>query len=293
VRRASAAWNLGVRETDAAGLVTDEIGVAEVILTPRSRLIGKTLLEARFGEQYNLTVLGVSRQGQRLTDVDRLRLAFGDTLLVQGKWESMRALRRDRRNIILIGALLILAGMLLLMVTNTMSVTMATMFAALAMVLAGCLTMDEAYDAIDWKSVVLIAGMLPMSIALTRVGLVDLAAAALVNTLGELAPRAVLAGLFLLTALFTQVLSNTATTVILAPVALATAVSLGVAPQSFMMGVAVAASMAFASPVASPTNTLVMGAGGYGFRDYARVGVPLIFLCLLISVLVLPFLWPF
>ena len=153
--------------------------------------------------------------------------------------------------------------------------------------------MDEAYQAVDWKSIVLIACMLPMSIALEKVGLVQLVADVMIDSLGQWGPLAVLAGLFLLTSVFTQVLSNTATTVLVAPIALAAAQGLSVQPYAYMMGVAVAASMAFASPVASPVNTLVMGAGNYRFGDYVKVGVPLLAIALVVSVLFLPLLWPF
>jgi di/tricarboxylate transporter len=153
--------------------------------------------------------------------------------------------------------------------------------------------MDEAYQAINWPSIVLVAGMLPMSVALEKVGLVDAAASGIIGAVGSLGPIAVLAGLFLLTSIFTQVLSNTATTVIVAPIALASAQTLDITPYAFMMAVAIAASMAFATPVASPVNTLVMGAGNYRFGDYIKVGVPMILLTLVISVLLLPLLFPF
>jgi di/tricarboxylate transporter len=146
---------------------------------------------------------------------------------------------------------------------------------------------------VDWKSLLLVAGMLPMSIALEKVGLVQLGAQALTNQLGNFGPPAILAGLFLITSIFTQVLSNTATSVLLAPIALAAAQTLGVQPHAFMMAIAIAASMAFASPVASPANTLVMGAGDYRFGDYVKVGVPLILLTLITSLLILPLIWPF
>ncbi|MCZ7671053.1 MAG: SLC13 family permease [Chloroflexi bacterium] len=148
--------------------------------------------------------------------------------------------------------------------------------------------MDEAYNAIDWKSIVLIAGMIPMSIALEKVGLIDLAANNLVDIFGKYGPLAIMAGLFLLTSLFTQFISNTATTVVVAPVALASAETLGIQPYAFLMAVAIAASMAFATPVASPSNTLVMGAGNYRFTDYMKVGTPLIFLSLIVTLIVLP-----
>jgi di/tricarboxylate transporter len=190
-------------------------------------------------------------------------------------------------------ALLILAGMLVVMITGLLPVAAASMLAALLMILSGCLKIDEAYESIDWKSIVLIAGMLPMSIALAEVGLVDLVAQGLIDLLGSSGPTMVLGGLFILTSVFTQVLSNTTTTVLIAPIALAAASNLGVQPYAFMMGVAVAASMAFATPVASPVNTLVMGAGSYRFSDYARTGVPMILLTLVLSLLILPLLWPY
>jgi di/tricarboxylate transporter len=190
-------------------------------------------------------------------------------------------------------AVLILAGMLILLVTNVVPTVVACLLAALTAVVSGCLTMDEAYQSVDWRSIVLIACMLPMSIALEKAALVQLMADGMVNTLGQWGPLSVFAGLFRLTSAFTQILSNTAITVLVAPIALTSAQELGVQPYAFMMGVAIAASMAFASPVASPVNTLVMGAGNYRFGDYVRVGVPLLIIALVMNVLVLPLLWPF
>jgi len=184
--------------------------------------------------------------------------------------------------------------MVLLLVTGALPVATASMLAALAMVLSGCLTPEQAYEAIDLRSVVLIAGMIPMSLALEQVGLVAVIAHGLTAGLGAYGPVAVLAGLFLATSLFTQVLSNTATTVLIAPIALAAAGDMGLAdPRAFMVAVAVAASMAFASPVASPVNTLVMGAGGYRFADYLRIGLPMMFIALVVAVLTLPIVFPF
>lgn len=291
-------------------LVTDEVGLAEVLLPPRSSLVGKTLVEVRFGTIYKLTVLGIHRPGvSEPLDLKTPRLRFGDTLLVQGPWQNLLTLRKQRKDFVVMGeaegmvgaparqraplALLILVGMLVLLVANLLPVAAACLLAALAMVLAGCLTIDDAYAAVDWKSIVLIAGMLPMSTALEKVGLVGLAAEGLTDTLGALSPLVVMVSLFGLTSLFTQVLSNTATTVLVAPIALAAAQKLNVQPYAFLMAVAMAASMAFASPVASPVNTVVMGAGDYRFSDYIRVGLPLILLTLVISALVIPLLWPF
>ncbi|MEJ2750697.1 MAG: SLC13 family permease [Anaerolineae bacterium] len=199
-------------------------------------------------------------------DLKSTVLQFGDTLLVQGAWTDILALKQRRRDFIVMGqpesmigapnqdkarvALVVLVGMLVLMIGDFLPIAAASMLAALAMVLTGCLTMDEAYQAINWPSVVLVAGMLPMSVALEKVGLVDAAAAELIDVIGGLGPIAVLVGLFLLTSVFTQVLSNTATTVIVAPVALAAAQTLSIQPYAFLMAVAVAASMAFAIKIA-------------------------------------------
>ncbi len=167
------------------------------------------------------------------------------------------------------------------------------MLAALLMILTGCLTIDEAYNFINWKSIVLVAGMLPMSAALVNVGLIDLIAENLTISLGALDPVWVVGGLFLTTSIFTQVLSNTATAVLIAPLAFAIAQNLGIQPHALLMSVAIAASMAFASPVASPVNTLVMGAGNYRFSDYIKVGAPMILISMAITMLVLPLLFPF
>jgi di/tricarboxylate transporter len=316
VAHLAASGNLGVQQAtaeDEEALFDEEAGVAELILPSRSALVGQSLVEMRFGQQYGLTVLDVQRPNEPeervRPDFKERKLQFGDTLLVQGPWKNIIALRSKRRDFIVTGqpeamlaapnrskaglAFVILMGMIVLMIADVYPIATIAMLAALAMVLTRCLTMDEAYEAINWQSIVLVAGMLPMSIALQNVGLVDVAAQALVRTLGSVAPQAVVAGLFLLTSLFTQVLSNTATTVVIAPVALAAARDLGIQPHAFLMAVAIAASMAFASPVASPVNTLVMGAGNYRFGDYARVGLPLILIMMVASVLLLPLLFPF
>ncbi|MBN2502763.1 MAG: SLC13 family permease [Anaerolineales bacterium] len=310
---AAAQFNLGVQPAnpkDEDMFINEEIGIAEILLPPRSSMVGKTLKDVRFGSTYHLTVLGINRPAViGKLNIKETTLDFGDILLVQGAWKDILALREKRRDFVVMGqpeqmagapkrekaliALLVLLGMLILMATNLVSVAAASMLAALAMVLTGCLTMTDAYQSVDWKSLLLVAGMLPMSIALEKVGLVQLGAQALTDQLGNLGPHAILVGLFLITSAFTQVLSNTATSVLLAPIALAAAQTLGVQPYAFMMAIAIAASMAFASPVASPANTLVMGAGDYRFGDYVKVGIPMIFIALVTSMLILPLVWPF
>lgn len=313
VAHLAASWNLGVQPAEAEddrALSNQEIGLAEVLLPPESHLIGKTLPELHFGSRYHLSVLGIQRPGaNEPLALKTTPLRFGDILLVQGPWETILALRKQRRDFVIMGqpesmlgpanrskapiAALIMLLMLVGMVGEVLPLTTTSMLAALLMILTRCLTIDEAYGFIDWKSIVLVAGMLPMSTALEKVGLVNLAAENLTNSLGALGPIWVLGGLFLATSVFTQVLSNTATAVLIAPLALAAAHNLGIQPQAFLMAVGLAASMAFASPVASPVNTLVMGAGNYRFSDYLKIGAPMLLIGLVIAMLALPIFWPF
>ncbi|MGB7340733.1 MAG: SLC13 family permease [Phototrophicaceae bacterium] len=316
IHKAMAHWNLSLLPKDLkkeGEIISQESGIAEVLVRPRSAFIGKTLSDIRFGNRFQLHVISIRRQemdeGIKPSSVV---LKAGDILLVQGLWKDILDLKKSQRpNFVVLGqpeiegilgtsrykkapiALIVMLGMLILIVLNITAVSTASIFAALLMVLTGCLTMDEAYEVIDWKSIVLIAGMLPMATALESVGLIDNIAITLTNTLGDAGPLIVMGSLFLLTATFTQVLSNTATTVIVAPIGLATAIELGVEPYAFLMAIAIAASMAFASPVASPANTLVMGAGHYRFSDYMKIGIPLILIMMVITVIVLPFIFPF
>ena len=313
VAHISASWNLGVqptKATDERAISNEEVGIAEVLLPQRSRLIGKTLPELNFGHRYKLTVLGIQRP--RINKTHNLKttpLHFGDILLVQGSWENILALRQKRRDFVVMGqpeemqgppqrdkaplAGIILLGMLIMMVGEFMPLATSSMLAALMMILTGCLTIDEAYSFINWKSIVLIAGMLPMSAALVNVGLIDLLAENLTIALGALNPVWIIGGLFLTTSIFTQVLSNTATAVLIAPLAFAIAQNLGIQPHALLMSVAIAASMAFVSPVASPVNTLVMSAGNYRFSDYIKIGAPMILISLVITMVMLTLLFPF
>jgi len=312
ISHASAALRLGVQpaeSVDHKALVNDEVGVAEILLPPRSQMIGKTLVSSRFGSLYQLTVLGINRPGsEESLSLKDTALQFGDTLFVQGPWKNIRALSGQRKDFVVVGqpeamkgtpprskmviSALIMLGMLVLLVAGWLPLATTAMIAAFLMIISGCLDMKQAYNSVDWKSIVLIAGMLPMTTALQKVGLVAIGSNWVASTLGGLGIVPLLASLFLITSLFTQVISNTATTVLIAPVALSLALQLGYQPQAFLMTVALAASTAYATPVASPVNTLVMAAGNYRFKDYAKVGIPLIFISMVITVLLLPLLWP-
>lgn len=313
VMRLAREQDLGLRpDAEEPGRpVASELGMAEVMPTPESRLLGQTIQALRFRTVYGVTVLGIKRMGKALAgDPSTVPLRFGDTLLVSGSWADIARLQRERQNLVVIGqpkemadALLntekapVAAGILLVMLSlmafNLLPTVTAVLLAVVALVLTGCLRPSEVYRTISGESLVLIAAMLPMSTALQKVGGVEYIADALIAGLGAQGPLAVLAGLFLITVVFSQFISNTATTVLVAPIAYTAALAMGVAPQAFLMAVAVAASSAFATPIASPVNTLVLAPGGYRFVDFVKVGTPLVLLALGMSVVVLPLLFPF
>lgn len=289
----------------------EDLGLAEVLLTPRSRLIGKTLVEARFREVYRVTALGAMRVGQPVMEPPRdLRLRFGDTLLVKGPWQRIRNLSSERRDLVVVAsppdaeaqpplrrapvAGAIVLFMMALLTLDLVPQALAVILAAALMALTGCVRGDEAYRAVNWQSVVLIAGVLPMATALEKSGGLALAVSALGGVLdGGTPPHLVLAVLFVATSVLSQVMSNTATAVLLAPVALKVALEAGHAPEPFLMAVAVAASTAFATPIASPVNTLVIGPGGYRFGDFFKTGVALQVILLAATLVVVPALFPF
>ncbi|MGQ9826706.1 MAG: SLC13 family permease [Roseiflexus sp.] len=291
-------------------LITEETGIVELVLTPRSQLIGRALREARFQDTYHVLVLAILRMGAPLdAPTSRVELRFGDTLLVQGDRERIASLLDERNDFVVVGeirhapvrraptrramiALAIMAGMLILISFEIIPMVTAVLLAAIAMVLTGCLSMEEGYRAINWESVVLIAGMLPMATALDKTGGMSLIASGLTATFGAVSPLMLMTGLFMLTAIFSQFISNTATTVLMAPIALQAANELGVSPYPLLMIIALAASTAFATPVASPVNTLVLGPGDYRFTDFVRVGTPLLVVMLIASLLIVPVLFP-
>ncbi len=287
-----------------------ELGLVEVMLPPDSELIGQTLRQAAFRSRYGLSVLGIRRRRQLLPgNLIEEKLAFGDVLLVAGSWKNISRIQGDHKRFLVLNlpaefaevapthrrapfALLVLLAMVIMMTFGLVPNTMATLLAALAMGLFRCLRLEDAYRSINWPSLVVIAGMLPLAKALESTGGVALIADGLAAGLGGLGPLALLAGIFLLAATVGLFISNTATAVLMAPVAIAAAHKIGVSPYPFAMTVAVAASAAFATPVSSPVNTLVLAPGGYRFNDFVRVGLPMILLMMAIDLLVVPLLLP-
>jgi len=297
-------------EAQQRQLIAQELGLAEVLLTPRSQLVGQTIKEAHFRERYGLSVLAIQRMGKPMQgNFLATRLDFGDSLLIGGGWRQIDLLQAEQSDFSVLTipremdevapqrerapwALAIVAGMLALMTFNVVPSVTAVLLAALAMVLARCVSMEEAYKSINWQSIILIAGMLPMATALSKTGALELMISGLVSSLGELGPLALLAGLFALTSIFSQFISNTATAVLVAPIAMGAATSMQLSPYPFLMTVALAASTAFSTPMASPVNTLVLGPGGYRFNDFVKMGVPLQLLAMLLTLLAVPLLFP-
>jgi di/tricarboxylate transporter len=291
-------------------VAAQELGLVEVLLAPRSEMVGKTLSEARFRERYGLSVLGLLRQGEPLKqELVETPLVFGDSLLMGGGWTQIDLLQGRQKDFLVLNlpkemsevspnrskapwALAVTCGMMLLMTFKLVDAVSAVLLAALAMVLTGCVSMKDAYASINWESLVLIAGMLPMATVLEKTGGVELIANGLAESLGDIGPLALMAGLFVITSAFSQVISNTATTVLLAPIAVSAALEVGVSPHPYLMTVALAASTAFATPVASPVNTLVMGPGAYKFNDFVKMGVPLQILAMVVTLLSVPLLFP-
>ena len=290
-------------------LVSKEVGLVEVMPTPRSEYLGRRMTLGQISERFGVQLLAVRRHGEPVIDRE-LTLEFGDSLLMRGTWAAIGEMQRERRNFIVVGtpeamanevmglrpragvAVAALAGMVLLMVTGVVPTVIAALLAAVAMILGGCLTSREAYRSISWSSVVLIAAMIPMGKALETTGGASLVAEGLVNTLGDLSPVALMAGIFLLTTGFSQVINNTATAVLVAPIVIKAAVDLGVSPHPLLMIVAIAASTAFLTPIGTTTNILVFSPGGYRFTDYVKVGLPLMLIFLAVSLVLVPRIWP-
>ncbi|WP_129674534.1 SLC13 family permease [Candidatus Chloroploca sp. Khr17] len=290
--------------------------VVEVALTPRSSFLGRSVVDLAVRSRFGVNVLGVQRLGQPLKDAFAQEpLRFGDTLLVAGPMPTLAPLVRDQRyygDFVIAAvppqleaeqettmasqapvAIIITLLMLIVMAGGWVPTMTAALLAAVALVLTGCVKVTEVYKRMSWESLVLIAAMLPMATALNKTGGTALIAGGIVETIGPLGPLALIAGMFLLTTIFSQFISNTATAVLMMPIALEAASKLGVGPEPLLMTVAIAASTAFATPIASPVNTLILTPGGYRFADYARAGLPLQMLVLVICMIFVPLLFPF
>ena len=289
----------------------EKFGAAEVLLPPHSPLLGKNLLELNLRQRQRINVLALRRGDARLAlDYRETTLMAGDVLLITGAWADIEKLAGPRRDMLLLQlpdefseqssradkapfAIVITLLMLSAMVFELTSNLVAVMLGALAMTLTRCIDIEETYRSMNWQSLVVIAGMLPLAEALDKTGGSTYLVGLLGQHMHQLGPYGLLVGLFLLTSLLSQFISNTATTVLVAPVAVTLALDLGFSPEPFVMGVALAASTAFATPVASPVNTMILAPGRYRFTDFMRLGIPLVFVALIVCMLFIPLFFPF
>jgi di/tricarboxylate transporter len=293
-------------QPDINNLVSGNIGLEEAILSPHTTLAGKTLRQLNFREKYGLNVLAIWRQGQAYrSNLRDTSLRFGDALLLLGPKEKLKMLGREPDFIVLTEtaqeelrlekmklSILIMGGILLPVIMGWVPIYIAAIVGAALMVLFGCLTMEEAYRQIEWKAVFLIAGLLPLGIALDHTGTARLIAEGVVTFVGPFGPQAVMSALVALTFLATCFVPTAALVVLMAPIVMNTSINMGLSPYAFMMAIAMAASASFMTPISHPANILVMGPGGYRFLDYFKVGGLLTLVILVIIVFVLPLFWP-
>lgn len=288
-------------------LEADDTVLVEALVAPRSRLRGRTPKQIAFRHRYGVTILAVRREGRTLRNrINRTRFRFGDTLLLQGRQERFDELQ-DNNDLLLLGALpfeerrsdkawlslAIMVATVAAAATGLLPIAAAATVGALAMVLTGCLRLQEAYDAIEWRVVFLIGGMLPLGLAMESTGTAAFMAEKITAGLGGFGPLPVMAGLMLATIAITQAVSNAATAVLMAPLAISAATNLGVSPYAFLMAVAIGSSTAFITPIGHQSNVLVFGAGDYEFTDFTKVGAPLTLIIVLAALLVVPIFWPF
>jgi di/tricarboxylate transporter len=294
-------------EIELTDLDTDQSYIFEATLAPRSTMVNRSLDEIRFRDRFGFTTLAIWRQGDVITDHLRdIKLRFGDSLLLQGPPGRVRALQdgkeflvlepvtveRNRRNKAPLAAGIMFLVILLAIFTD-LGIATAMVIGSVSMVLTGCLNMDEAYESIDWRTVFLVGGMLSLGIAMENTGTAEFLAGLLLGGLGKYGPLGLLAGIYLLSALITQPMSNAAAIVLIVPIAVDTALALDVNHLTFTMAVVIGAATSFLTPVGHKANVLVFGPGGYRFFDYTRVGAVLTVALFIVSMIFIPILWPF
>ena len=308
------AHDYGLRKMKDVKIDFYDLGLTEIVVMPTSNFAGLRIGEANLRKRFGINVLGVKRGEEYITDnLIAAKLHVGDMLLVQGEWTNLAHLTSDTSNWVVLDqpektadkvlldykapvAAAIMLLMVAMMVFDFIPVAPVTavIIAGLLTVFAGCFrNVEAAYKTINWESIVLIAAMMPMSTALEKTGTSALVSQTLVDSLGAMGPTALLAGIYFTTSLMTMFISNTATAVLMAPIALVAAQQVGVSPYSFLFAVTLGASMCFASPFSTPPNALVMKAGGYSFMDYVKVGLPLQIIIGVVMTFVLPLLFPY
>jgi di/tricarboxylate transporter len=288
-------------------LESDEATLVEAVIAPNSVLEGRTLAQVQFHHHFGATVLALRHRGEVMHEnLEQTPLRSGDVLLVRIKSDNLEELKRDPAFVIvsevglpefrkrkIIPAVAIVAGVVVLAALNLLPIMVSAIIGCILLVLTRCITMEEAYKGIDWKVIILLAGVITLGTALEKTGAAHLTAELILSTVGGWGPIATVSVLYLLTFLLTAIISNTATAALLAPIAIAAAESLGVDSRPLLMAVTYAASASFMTPVGYQTNTLIYGAGQYKFADFLRVGTPLNLLFWIMATFLIPYFWPF
>ncbi len=292
---------------DIGDILDEETQMAEVVVTQHAGFAGKSVREADFRNEFGINVLALWHEERPFTtSTSDIALQLGDVLLISGRKERIAALRLNNQ-FLLLGplnlewrrthkaplALAIFVAIIALVAAGKLHISVAAVTVVVLYLLTNIINMEEAYNAVEWKSIFLIAGMLPLGIAMDKTGAAEYLADIVISWVGGWGPRGIMVGLFILTTLLTGFMSNAAAAVLVAPIAISTAVSLGISPKTFVMGVGIAASNAFVLPVGHQANILVYGPGGYKFFDYTKVGVPLTLLIWLLLLIFLPMIFPF
>ena len=286
---------------------SEQINMIEVVLSPYTTLVGKTLQELHFRTKFGLNVLAIWRAGVAYQeDLAKMALRFGDALLLLGSREKINVLSAEPDFLVLTEdlqpdvnkkkapiAVGIMVAVLAAVIVGWMPIAAAAVIGATLMVLGKVLSMEDAYRYIEWPAVFLIAAMLPLGTAMQKSGAAEFISDGMLSLIGDFGPYAILAGIFIMSILASQVMPNAAVVVLMAPIAITTAKDMDISVFTLMMGVAIAASASFLSPVSHPANVLIMGPGGYKFSDYIKIGLPLTILILVIVIVVLPIVWPF
>lgn len=291
-------------------LINQEVGVSEILVTPKSRLVGQKIKMRKYLERYDIQLLATSRNKKPFLE-EEMRVNVGDSFIIRGPWNKIEELKNNYKNIVVVGspeemlkdvdsltpksyiALGALLLMILLLVIKAVPGAIAALISAGIVLFSGCVPFTKAYKSISWVSVVMIAAMIPMGVAIQKTGAAELISNSLIAMLGRENPTLLLGGIFLLTTTFSQFINNSATAVLMAPIVLLAAQTLGVSPEPLLITIAISASTAFLTPIGTTTNAMVMSAGNYKFMDYLKVGLPLLIIFFITTIVLVPIIWPF
>ena len=291
-------------------LINQEVGMSEILITPKSLLVGQKIKMKDYFKRFEIQLLATSRNKKPFLE-EEMRVNAGDSFIIRGPWNKIETLKKQYKNTVVVGspeemlkdvdsltpksyiALGALVLMIVLLVLKAVPGAIAALISAGIVLFSGCVPFTKAYKSISWISVVMIAAMIPMGVAIQKTGTAELISNSLISMLGKENPTLLLGGIFLLTTTFSQFINNSATAVLMAPIVLLASQTLGVSPEPLLITIAISASTAFLTPIGTTTNAMVMSAGNYKFMDYLKVGFPLLVLFFITTMILVPIIWPF